>query len=333
MAGMDDAGFLYMYFPMPFQLRARVFLVSYRTVETRNIYFEIKHAPFPDSFANVGYFRTGYSSQIRHSEDGKDLVMLDTEGAGHLVGIVASFAGPVDRTFMEGDERIYVDDSQTPVIQGTGVEDFFNGGWYFKRGVFTLPVHGNTFHSPSASQDRIAAYRLFLADAIPFRKHIRVGIEHGNRNLVTMNAWTLAYYYYQPTVRAIQTDLLDVGKTASESSHSYSIDNATWSGSQGFTYDGVMDAYGSVDDGRSLRGFSRFQMAISPSNQGVLLRRRLDYGVPGQKAAVFVDGQFVGLWYTAGSNPVIAGATMIFCYRVSIPAVRARLQSSLFRRR
>ncbi len=71
----------------------------------------------------------------------------------------------------------------------------------------------------------------------------------------------------------------------------------------GAPYDGVMDAYGSVDDGRSLRGFSRFQLAINPSNQGVLLRRRLDYGVADQKAAVFVDGRYVASWSTAGSNP------------------------------
>jgi YVTN family beta-propeller protein len=303
MAGMDDGGNLYIYFPMPFQTRARVQVVSRRTVETQSISFEIKHIPFGDSFSNVGYFKTNYSSQIRQSEDGKDIVMLDIEGAGHLVGIEASLAGPMDRSFMEGDERIYVDDSQSPAIQGTGVEDFFNGGWYFKRGLFTLPTHGNTFHSPSGGQDRISAYRLFLADAIPFRKHIRVGIEHGNRNLVTMNAWTLAYYYYQPTRRAVQTDLLDVGKISSESNHAYVLTNGTWSGSQGFTYDGVMDAYGSMDDGRSLRGYSRFRMVIDPSNNGVILRRRLDYGVANQKAAVFVDGEYAAIWYEAGSNP------------------------------
>jgi YVTN family beta-propeller protein len=128
-------------------------------------------------------------------------------------------------------------------------------------------------------------------------------MEHGNRDLVMMSAWTLAYYYQQPTARAVLSDVLDVGKSASESSHSYTINNATWSGAQGFTYDGVMDAYGLVDDGRSNRGYSRFQMAINSSNDGVLLRRRLDYGTGNQKGAVYIDGQYVGIWYTAGSNP------------------------------
>jgi YVTN family beta-propeller protein len=302
MVGMDDAGNLYIYFPMPFQHRARIQLASTRSTDTNNISFEIKHAPFAASFANVGYFKTAYIFQTRYADDGKDILMLDVEGAGQLVGIVASFAGPPN-VFMEGDERIYIDDSQTPAIQGTGTEDFFNGGWYFKRGLFTLPTHGLTTHSPSGGLDRIAAYRLFLSDAIPFRKHLRVGMEHGNRNAVTMSAWTLAYYYAQPTARAVLSDVLDVGKSASESSHAYTVDHAMWSGTQGFTYDGVMDAYGSLDDGRAHRGSSQFQLAIDPSNDGVLLRRKLDQGIANQQAMVFVDGQPVGIWYTAGGNP------------------------------
>ncbi len=302
MVGMDDASNLYIYFPMPFQNRARVQLVSQRAIATNNISFEIRHAPFTDSFANVGYFKTAYTFQTRWANDGRDILLLDTEGAGQLVGVVASLAGPPN-VFMEGDERIYVDDSQTPAIQGTGTEDFFNGGWYFDRGLFTLPTHGLAVHSPSGGQDRIAAYRLFLSDAIPFRKHLRVGIEHGNRNSVTMNAWTLAYYYAQPTARAVLTDVLDVGNSASEASHGYTISGATWSGTRGYTYDGVMDAYGSVDDGRSLRGYSWFRLAINPANDGVIVRRKLDQGIANQQATVFVDGAPAGTWYIAGSNP------------------------------
>lgn len=302
MAGMDNTGTMYFYFPMPFQNHARIQLTNQPTNQLSNLSYEIKHAPFTDSFANVGYFKTSFVAQTRQVDDGQDILMLDTEGAGHLVGIVASFTGPI-QVLLEGDERIYVDDSQTPIVQGTGVEDFFNGGWYFNHGVFTLPTHGLAFHSAIGSQDRVAAYRLFLSDAIPFRKHLRVGMEHGNRNTVKMDAWTLAYYYHQPIVRATLTDVLDIGKPASESSHSYTINNSTWSGTQGFTYDGVMDAIGAIDDGKWHRGSSQFRLAINPSNDGVLLRRRLDYGIANQKATVIVDGQSVGTWYNAGSNP------------------------------
>ncbi len=41
---------------------------------------------------------------IRQSEDGKDIVMLDTEGAGHLVGIVRVICWP-DRSHLHGRRR------------------------------------------------------------------------------------------------------------------------------------------------------------------------------------------------------------------------------------
>ena len=43
-------------------------------------------------------------------------------------------------------------------------------------------------------------------------------------------------------------------------------------------------------------------MATQPANEGVILRRRLDYGIGNQNADVFVDGVRVGTWYRAGSN-------------------------------
>jgi hypothetical protein len=64
-----------------------------------------------------------------------------------------------------------------------------------------------------------------------------------------------------------------------------------------------MDTFSSPDDGRAHRGSSQFRLAILPSNEGVLLRRRLDYGTANQRGNIFVDGQRVGIWYTAGSNP------------------------------
>ncbi len=201
MLGLDEAGELYAYFPMPFQHRARIQLLNRGATDLAEVQFEIKYAPFAGSFANVGYFRTAFVSQAAAGRDGKDMLLLDAEGAGHWVGLVASFTGPVDETFMEGNERVYVDDMQTPVIQGTGVEDFFNGGFYFEQGLFTLPVHGHTAHTAAGGLDRVAAYRLFLQDAIPFRTRLRVIMEHGIRNSVTMDSVTLAFYYLQPLSR------------------------------------------------------------------------------------------------------------------------------------
>ncbi len=301
--GMDASNNIYVYFPMPFPGRAVVQLISQRSADTPGIYFEIRHKPFTDSFTNVGCFKAQFNSETP-TTNGSDIVMLDVEGTGHLVGVVESMMGPVDRSYLEGDERIYVDDNESPAFYGTGTEDFYNGGWYFDHGLFTQPTHGNTAHVADTNFDRTAAYRLFMQDAIPFRKHIRAGIEHGSGNVVSENVWTLAYYYCQPVARAVLTDQLDVDNTASETAHAYSINTQTWSGSRTYSYDGNFDSVNITDDGRAQKGYSQFTMSLQPTNAGAILRRRFDQGVANQAANVFVDGALVGVWYQAGFEDI-----------------------------
>lgn len=198
--GIDASNTLYFYLPMPFQKRALVQLVNQRMGATNDVTFEIKHKPFADSFQNVGYLRTQYRTQFHNGGDQTDLLLLDAIGTGHLVGVVSSMEGSRYRYYLEGDERVYVDDNPTPVLHGTGTEDFFNGGFYFMNGTFTLPLHGNTFNDLDGARDRSAAYRLFLQDAIPFTKHIQVGIEHGGKNDIDERAATLAFYYARPEI-------------------------------------------------------------------------------------------------------------------------------------
>ena len=197
-----------------------------------------------------------------------------------------------------------MDDSGSPAFYGTGTEDFFNGGWYFDHGLFTQPTHGNTAHVADTNFDRTAAYRLFMQDAIPFRKHIRAGIEHGTGNSVSENVWTLAYYYYQPVVRAVLTDRWMWAKARAKPAHAYSINTQTWNGSRTYSYDGDFDNVNITDDGRAHKGFSQFTMSLQPSNAGAILRRRLDQGVANQQANVYLDGALVGVWYQAGLEDI-----------------------------
>jgi hypothetical protein len=301
-AGLDDSNALYIYFPMPFERHARIELFNSRGVALNGITYAIKHKAFAYPFAQVGYFKTQFNNQIHTGGDGTDVTILDAAGTGHLVGVVLSIKGEANRMYLEGDERIYVDDNRSPALYGTGTEDFFNGGWYYRGGPFSLPVHGLAANVRDASFDRTAQYRLFLADAIPFTKHLTVGIEHGQTNDVSEEAWALAYYYHQPIPRAVLTDTLDVGNATSESSHSYIITNQTWSGARSYSYEGVADGVAVGDTGRAHKGYSEFVMAIQPANEGVRLRRRLDYGIGNQNADVYVDGARVGTWYRAGSN-------------------------------
>jgi hypothetical protein len=234
---------------------------------------------------------------------------LDTDGHGSFLGVVDSMSGATSRWYLEGDEKIFVDGSGSPVFQGTGTEDFFNGGYYF-NGPFSLQMQGNTAHTVTAT-DNTAAYRFFLQDAILFRNHIRVAIEHGNENDSTEEMWTLAYYYFQPGSIATLTDLVNVGNATSESNHSYTVTSQTLSNSQSYTYEGNEGCISLIkitDDGRAFTGSSQFTANISSTNTGVILRRRFDQSVlnqsaPSQSANVYVNGSLVGTWYKAGGNP------------------------------
>ena len=45
--------------------------------------------------------------------------------------------------YLEAPEYIYLDDDWDRArIFGTGLEDYFMGGWYFREGTFAGPYHG-----------------------------------------------------------------------------------------------------------------------------------------------------------------------------------------------
>ena len=302
MMGLDETNTLYLYFPMPFASHAHIDLVNQRSSTTNGITYEIQYKPFTDSFQNVGYFKTQFNTQ-QPTTNGNDIVILNAQGAGQFLGMVDSMDGPNNRSYLEGNERIYTDGSNSPSFQGTGTEDFFNGGWYFSSGPYTGPMSGNTVHVVTSTDDKTAAYRLFLQDAVPFHTQVHVSIEHGPNDYagVNENVWTLAYYYLQPA-RATLTDTLDLGNPSSEQARQYTITNQTWQGTQSFLFEGINNRATVTDNGRAHKGTSQFTMAINPSNTGVILRRRFDQGIFNQQAQVLVNGAPVGIWYHARGN-------------------------------
>jgi hypothetical protein len=79
-----------------------------------------------------------------------------------------------------------------------------------------------------------------------------------------------------------------------------------------------------TDRGRFTKGTSEFTLKLRPDNLGVLLRRKLDYSFPNQRAEVYVADtnapsepgsvnpvspdtawQKAGVWYLAGSNTCV----------------------------
>ena len=193
--GATSASQLYCYFPMPFDRSATVEIVSERTtpVEWRA---EVLHCAVPRA-ADEGKFYAVWRRE-NPTTPGKPFTFIETEGRGHLVGVVLQSQGfeSGKTLFFEGDDQATIDGEL--VVHGTGSEDFFNGGWYDvpdrweKR--LSFPLSGCLGYAKHLG--RTGGYRLLLGDAYSFRKSLRLTIEHsGEQNNIPTDYAAVTYLY------------------------------------------------------------------------------------------------------------------------------------------
>jgi Protein of unknown function (DUF2961) len=209
------------YFPMPFNKSALVTLVNEGPTKVDNYYFNIDYVALDRPLEAVGYFHAEYRQEApcrgwtsnwksdyepaidgKKNLDGKDnYVFFEAEGRGHFVGVTQGVLQNQDDWFGEGDEMIFIDDSPLPVITGTGTEDYYNGSWDFrgpngKTQPYAYPQIGCPFiDNGERVGGRYCLYRWHLESPIPFRRNIRVTIEHGHANHRSDNFYTVGYWY------------------------------------------------------------------------------------------------------------------------------------------
>jgi hypothetical protein len=243
------------------------------------------------------------------------------------VGTSFIFSHRADLTTLEGDPRFFFDDSRTPQAQGTGTEEWAGGGDYWGGRTMTLPFAGHPVGAPSAraaknEEDKIeSGYRFLLADLMPFGRSARICLEHGGTNESTEHYETVTYWYGAPGPSLRRTDELRVGDAKSERAHGYHSPDASAPYTITSRYEWGVDHLGGrevypaeTDRGRTTRGVSEFTLKLEPRNFGVLLRRKLDYAFPNQRAEVSVADaspgralrwRLAGVWYLAGSNTCV----------------------------
>jgi hypothetical protein len=324
-----DRIYLACYFPMPFFRSARIELVGGgQPIDA--VEWQVRSMPLQEPANKLAYFHATYRD-FPSPTPGEDLVLLDTgnmEGvkqwSGNFVGTSFIFSHQADLRTLEGDPRFFFDDSLTPQAQGTGTEEWGGGGDYWGGLNMTLPFAGHPVGARSAQlavneEDKIeSAYRFLLADLMPFGKSAVIHLEHGGKNESTEHYETVAYWYGLPTPSLVETDRLQIGNAAAEHAHDYSSPQASAPYTISSRYEwGVDTLDGKViypeeqDTGRTTKGTSVFHLRLRADNLGVLLRRKLDYGFPDQRAEVYIadnaksEGKLAGIWYLAGSNTVV----------------------------
>jgi hypothetical protein len=200
---------------------------------------------------------------------------------------------------------VYTDGSASPQWYGTGTEDFYEGGWYFKNGThFSDPLTGQPDQRTEAggcADYCVATYRLMLADALGYHSAIRFGIEHGKRNMVQPDYSSTAFLYTQPNDITTRADEITPSDPVSRILHIYTDADAA--------DQMLISTYEGNDDARPIAGLVRatgaaitFIAQIRPDNHGVLLRRTSDQSTGYQSADVAIDGVPAGNWLQPRSN-------------------------------
>lgn len=149
---------------------------------------------------NAGYFHA--LGQRHHTQAGRYWTFLRTRGAGTFMGVTQTMEGRDPPYYLEGDEQAFVDGARRPQIQGTGTEDFYLGGWYWYNQTYSLPLVGSpasrTVDTGCGYASCRTAYRIMIADAVPFERSLLYRIEHGSDNTISAVYSSTAYWYQRP---------------------------------------------------------------------------------------------------------------------------------------
>jgi hypothetical protein len=210
------------YWKMPFSRHARLTVTNQGSVPCGAFYYYVDHQAYDKPQPDTVCFHAVYH-QAMPCRKGEPYVLLEAQGAGHYVGCNLSIEQLQDSWWGEGDDRFFIDGETTPSIVGTGSEDYFGGSWCYST-EFAFPYIGmplrgrfspdGTFvHSRPGMPEKEAAewkwpvawrigdlwnvYRYHIQDPVPFRKSLRVEIEHGHINNERQDAYSSVAYWYQ----------------------------------------------------------------------------------------------------------------------------------------
>lgn len=172
--GMSSGGF-FCRLPMPFRTGFRIEVENLHSVVEPDVFCNAMYqlTDVPD---NAGYLHTEFATGRRRGDEA--ITVADVRGRGHYVGCAMSLQAEPRQwlSYLEAPEYVFVDGDDEPAIVGTGMEDYFMGGWYFREGPVTGPLHGVPVRDPFNSS--VAMYRLHADDAISFDTRFRMEFRH-----------------------------------------------------------------------------------------------------------------------------------------------------------
>ena len=181
------------YWYMPFFRSARITATNESTQPVGAFYYYIDYRELPELPPDTTTFHAQYRQEIP-CQPGKNYLICETSGQGHYVGCNLSILQTAMGWWGEGDDMIYVDGEEFPSLYGTGSEDYFSDAWGMREDLnqfYGCPLQESDFLIGS----KATVYRFHIPDPIPFKKSIRVTIEHGHANNRSDLYSSVAYWY------------------------------------------------------------------------------------------------------------------------------------------
>jgi len=209
---------------MPFYKRARI-EVENQGDQAQSVYFYVDYEEHAELEPGLGHFHAqwrrenptegfGEKVPVKNSTieklreiwrtsnlDAKgNYVILDAEGKGQYAGChldIDYFQPDNNLWYGEGDDMIFVDGEPLPSIYGTGTEDYFNTA-FCPSTEFSAPYHGIALNSGGEFWrwgGKNSVYRYHVTDPIMFDKSLKVTIEHGHANNLSLDYSSTAYWY------------------------------------------------------------------------------------------------------------------------------------------
>ena len=188
-----ECGVYCSYWPMPFANGIEISITNESDREI-SVPYSIIVEPMASLPPDMGRFHAWWH-RTYPTKMGKAFEMLTATGRGHFCGVNHYMQSPNGEvSYLEGDEKAWVDDRDNTFYNGTGTEDYFNGGWYFGA-TGSAPLYGCLVLDDGGACD---AYRLHLGDVIPFQKKIHMEIEHGSADNFPADYCGVTFWYAEP---------------------------------------------------------------------------------------------------------------------------------------
>jgi hypothetical protein len=170
--GMSSGGFFIKY-PMPFRKGFRIEVENLDAEIDTDVFMNVMYQLDDQLPEDAGYLHAQFNTARLQGPDASPIA--NCEGRGFYAGCTLAMQGEHKNylSFLEAPEYMYIDDDwERPRIVGTGLEDYFLGGWYFREGSFTGPLHGVPVKDTLNAG--VTMYRTHEHDAVHFERRFRM---------------------------------------------------------------------------------------------------------------------------------------------------------------